>query len=138
MPILKWDEKYETGVAQFDQEHQQLIQRLNDLYDDIFECETIEQEQKLTADILKDLLEYVEEHFSGEEELMRLHQYPELEAHQRAHRQFSVEVEKLLQKHQGGELALSFPVFTFLKDWISNHVLVVDKRYSAFFNDKKL
>lgn len=137
MPILKWDEKYETGVAQFDQEHQQLLQRLNTLYDDIFECATLEQEQKLTADILKDLLTYIEEHFAGEEEMMRQHQYPELEEHQRAHRLFGVEVERLLRQHQGGELALSFPVFVFIKEWIGNHILIVDKRYSKFFNDGK-
>ncbi len=136
MSILKWNEKYQTGVKQFDQEHQQLLQRFNDLYTNIFECETLEQECKLTADVLQDLLDYVKYHFTAEEELMQKYQYPEYEEHRKAHGYFIKEVAALLTKHEGGELALSFPIFTFVKDWIDNHILIVDKRYSDFFKNK--
>ncbi|WP_346356228.1 bacteriohemerythrin [Azotosporobacter soli] len=136
MSILKWNEKYQTGVKQFDQEHQQLLQRFNDLYTNIFECETLEQERKLTAEVLQDLLDYVQYHFTAEEELMKKHHYPEYEEHQKAHGYFIKEVTALLTKHEGGELALSFPIFSFVKEWIDNHILIVDKRYSEFFKNK--
>lgn len=137
MSILKWSEKYETGVAKFDAEHQQLIERFNNLYESIFECETLEAEHLLTAEVLQELLDYIKTHFSGEEELMQAYQYPEYEDHKKEHDRFIEEVKALLQQHQGGELALSFPLFSFLKGWIEEHIMVVDKRYSDFFQHVK-
>ena len=133
MAILKWGEKYLTGVEKFDAEHQQLIERLNTLYEEIFECTTLDAERRLTEDVLSDLLDYVNVHFQGEEELMEKLNYPEYEEHKKAHLFFNAEVRRLLAQHESGELALSFPVFVFLKEWIETHIMVVDKRYGEFF-----
>ncbi len=133
MSILKWSEKYETGVARFDAEHQNLIERFNSLYEAVFECETLEAEHLLTAEVLQDLLDYIKTHFSGEEELMLEYQYPGYEEHKKEHQSFIEEVASLQRQHQGGELALSFPLFNFLKGWIEEHIMVVDKRYGEFF-----
>jgi hemerythrin len=39
-------------------------------------------------------------------------------------------------KFQRNEVGLTIEVMDFLKNWLGKHILVVDKRYGPFFNDK--
>lgn len=136
MVFLDWDEQYTTNVQKFDNDHKQLFIIFNGVYNQIFECESLEDERKLTKETLFDLLEYTKEHFTAEEEMMVKFSYTEYDEHKQEHDNFIIEVNKLLVQYNQGIVALSFPMFMLLKEWILNHIMVCDKKYGEFFNEK--
>jgi hemerythrin len=136
MEFFEWDEKYSTKVQEFDNDHKKLFDLFNGVYQQVFDCEDLEEERKLTKQTLFELLEYVKYHFTAEEELMLEFDYPEYVEHKKEHTYYINEVNKFVEQHNKGAAALSFPTFMFLKDWITKHILGRDKDYGQFFNDK--
>ena len=136
MEFLNWDEKFSVSIQEFDQHHKQLIDLLNEVYEKVFHCENIEDERKLTQETLSNLLEYIKYHFIAEEGLMIKLSYPGYEEHKKKHDYYINEINKIVTEHKNGGVALSFSVFTILKDWIAIHILVEDQQYSQFFHEK--
>lgn len=133
--FFKWDEAYSTNVQEFDNDHKKLIDLFNGVYKQVFECEDLEEERVLTHQTLVELLEYVKYHFTAEEELMIKFNFPQYVEHKKEHEYYIQEVNKFLEQHNEGVVALSFPTFMFLKEWITKHIMVRDKSYGKFFND---
>ena len=136
MEFLNWDEKFSVSIQEFDQHHKELIDLLNEVYEKVFHCEDMEDERKLTQETLTNLLEYIKYHFIAEEALMIKFNYPGYEEHKKKHDYYINEINKIVNEHKNGGVALSFAVFTILKDWIAIHILVEDKQYSQFFHEK--
>ncbi len=136
MAFFNWDEKFSTNIQEFDAHHKELISLFNDVYEKVFACEDIDDERELTQQTLHRLAEYINYHFSAEESLMIKLGYPDYLAHKQQHEDYIKEVNKLEAEHKQGGVALSFVTFMFLKDWISKHILVVDKEYEKFFREK--
>lgn len=132
MAFFNWEDRFSTNIQSIDQDHKKLMDLVNHLYVSVFECQDIEEERTLTGKILSELLEYTNYHFSTEEALMEKYNYPEYQEHKISHAWFVGEVNRLLREHEAGAMALSFPTFSFLKDWISNHILGMDKKYEPF------
>ena len=132
----KWDDCYLTNVRRLDDDHRKLIDIMNELYSSVLECETLHTENKLTHQVLQELIAYGDEHFKAEEELMRQYDYPGYPEHKEAHEQFRIRIAELVRQYQQGEVALSFPVFVFVKEWIEEHVLKMDHLYGPYLNDK--
>ncbi|SFL30964.1 bacteriohemerythrin [Pelosinus propionicus] len=136
MEFFEWDESFSTKIQRFDDDHKKLLILFNNVYHRVFECENLEEERELTQETLVELLNYVTYHFSAEEELMMQFGYPQFLEHKKEHGSYIAEVNKFLDQHKKGAAALSFPTFMFLKEWIAKHILVRDKEYGQFFNDK--
>lgn len=136
MVFLTWDEKFSTNIQEFDAHHKQLIILFNDVYEKVFKCEDMDDERELTQQTLHNLVEYINYHFAAEEALMIKLGYPGYLEHKQQHDYYSREVNKLESEHKQGGVALSFPVFILLKDWITKHILGTDKEYEQFFHEK--
>lgn len=136
MDFLEWNETFSTNIQRFDDDHKNLLLLLKNVYHQVFECKDLEEERELTQKTLLELAEYVKYHFSAEEELMLQHDYPHYLEHKREHAYYIAEVTKFLDQHKKGAVALSFPTFMFLKEWITKHILIRDKEYGQFFNDR--
>ena len=136
MTFFCWDENFTTDIQEFDEHHKQLVHLFNDLYEKVFKCEDIDDERKLTQDTLNSLLDYMRYHFTAEEKLMENLDYPGYAEHKQQHDYYVDAVHKILVEHQEGRAALSFAVFTLLKDWIVTHILGEDKEYVQFFKEK--
>jgi len=70
-------------------------------------------------------------HFKQEETLMRQYKYPDLPAHQSQHQAFTDQVATLMKDVAAGRQTVSITLLKFLKDWLQNHILKVDKLYSS-------
>jgi hemerythrin len=138
MIFFEWDEKFTTSIQKFDDDHKKIFSLFNGVYQEVFECGDLEEERELTKNTLVELLEYVKYHFSAEERLMIQFDYPEYLAHKKEHDHYTAEVNKFVDLHNKGAVALSFPTFMFLKEWITKHILISDKAYGQFFHDKKI
>lgn len=56
--------------------------------------------------------------------------YPDLEAHKKEHSAFIEKVQNIKTRLDAGSLVLSLEVTNLLNEWIMNHVLDSDMKYS--------
>lgn len=124
--ILEWKPSYSVGVTALDEHHKYLIKLIQDLDFDIRK-----QRGKGVNGILIALIKYTEYHFAEEEKLMEANNYPDLDKHKGYHKEF---INKLNEKSDSfaSDLSLALDMIKFLHDWLINHILIQDKKYTPF------
>ena len=125
-----WNETLMTGVKVIDEQHQILVNMINDANSRISEnCgrEPLEE-------IVRDLMSYALYHFDTEEEMMLENSYDaqDQEAHFQEHRKFSAKVSALQQELQQGKLFPREKLTSFLYNWLINHILKTDMQLARF------
>jgi hemerythrin len=125
-----WSEEYSVSVNKFDEHHKKLIGYINELH----EAMQVGQGKETLGKIMDGLIVYTQNHFKAEEELMLKFNYPGYLAHQKEHERLTTTALDLQEKFSKGQVALSITTINFLKDWLTNHILVTDKKYGPFFN----
>jgi hemerythrin len=134
MPLIQWSSALSVSVKEIDDQHVKLIQMINNL-DTAMQSG---QGKTKVGEILAEMLNYTKSHFAMEERYFEKFGYPDAPAHKAEHQKFIVEVAKFKQDFESGALGLSIKVLSFLSDWLRGHIMGVDKKYSAFFNEKGL
>ena len=123
---MEWKSEYSIGIPEIDEEHKGLlacIARLDGALD--------ARERKFAVYYtLGELDEYVRVHFTVEEVVMRLFDYPAREAHVRAHRSFAEYVKSMQQSALKRDVHEEMSAF--LRDWLVNHIMVTDRQYAEF------
>lgn len=132
MPQFNWDNSYSVKVKRFDDDHRQLFMIINELYDGM----VARRGHDVLQNVLAELLIYTKRHFIGEEQLMRSAGYPQLQAQIEQHRRFTGKIQEVSAKYKAGELGMTVETLDFLTNWLKNHIVAVDKRYSEFLNAK--
>ena len=121
---MEWRDEYSIGIPEIDEEHKLLlvcIARLQDAKD--------HKEGDLAVYfVLGELDDYVRVHFTVEEIIMRLFEFPGKDAHIRAHRRFADYVRSMQQSELRGQSRAEMTAF--LQDWLVNHIMVADKQYA--------
>lgn len=135
MAFMEWKSNYATNVDPFDAHHRRLFDLINQLYEGVFKCQDLSDEQELTSKTLKELADYVQYHFEAEENFLRDAKFPGLEVQIKQHQLFAAKVLLLQRQHDLGQATLSLDTFLFLKEWLSEHILGLDKQYESI--DKK-
>lgn len=130
--LLTWNDSYSVNIAKFDEAHKELITLINEIHENM----KAEKSPEVVGEVLRKLSRYTQEHFSAEESLMKKHDYPYFDDHKSEHSHFILEIDKLTEKYESSSNLINIQVLYFLKDWLTNHILNTDKRYSDFFNSK--
>jgi hemerythrin-like metal-binding protein len=131
MALLTWSSKYSVGVKTLDSQHTVLFGLLNDLHAAMMKG----QAQSLTGPLLRKLVEYTHTHFSAEEQMMAAAKYSGLANHRIKHRELIQQVEEYAARFERGEITLNLHLLNFLRDWLSNHIQVVDHEYGPWLNE---
>jgi hemerythrin len=126
---VTWDNSFSVGFDPMDDQHKVLVDMINELFR---ACEqgVIEADMAFLQ-IIKKALDYAENHFTDEEELLREANYPYLGEQEEQHKNFVVEVQKSIEEFEAGNIEPDY-LARFLKDWLLNHIAVFDKRYSSY------
>lgn len=130
--MLSWNERYSVNIKEIDEQHQQLINYINEL----------EQAMRMGVgavaldSIYVDLMRYAQTHFALEERLMREHSFPDYDCHAREHAQFVKKVTEMDDRFKAGDCGLTVRTLSFLCDWLSHHIMEIDKNYSAYLNER--
>lgn len=132
MALIKWENRYSVKIAKFDEQHQQLVGMINQLY----EAMKVGKGQLELGKILEDLVDYTRKHFASEEALMLKHGYPNYTQHKTSHDRLTQQVIEFKNQYHEGKIGLSIQMMNFLKEWLVNHILDEDKDYSNFFQAK--
>ena len=128
MPI-EWSEKIITGIPEIDAQHKALIKAFNELEQAIGQGVS----EKDIREILMFLKFYAEWHFCKEEECFYREGCSLAEKNKEAHKSFVIMFEELWgeYKNGGGELGLAKKIHQSLSEWITNHIMGVDKACSV-------
>src|SRR5512140_1002499 len=130
MARLKWTPTLSVGVDEIDRQHQELIQRINDLM--------VAMESGVGPERVDGLLDYLERyvvfHFGAEEELMTRHEYPKRADHVDEHAELVRDIAKLRAQHQaeGATVAFTIQVNNRVCAWLVRHIMRTDVALGAF------
>lgn len=125
-----WEDKYKTGYKRIDDQHLELIEIINDLYDCMDNKDS--EDEKLKEEfkkVLKRTVDYVAYHFSYEEKIMHAIKYDKIIGHSSYHREFVQTIYDYVQSYENGTLDAINNLVQYLKDWFLNHILVTDKKF---------
>jgi len=134
MANIEWDKSLSTGVDLIDDQHKMLIRRLRNI------SEAIEKKQA-TGEIVKTLdfmVDYIDFHFSTEENYMEEYDYSGREDHIHQHKEFRESLRRLVQDFQeeGATQVLSSSINTFLLNWLIKHIKGIDIGFGKFLREK--
>lgn len=132
MAIIKWNDALSTKIESIDGQHKKLIDMINNFYENV----STKAPKELMSEMIRSLKEYTVFHFSTEEKYMIQFSYPGYLSHKAEHDKFVVKVLQFEEKYKSGKIVLSTEVTTFIKDWISKHIMDTDQKYSNFFISK--
>jgi hemerythrin len=131
MQLFPWKDVYEIGIPEIDQQHRHLVGIINELSDAI-----IAQTGHETArHVLEKLLDYIQLHFTTEEEHMRRVNFPALDEHCQMHLEMTGEVLDLSENHSENLEASPSELLGFLCTWLDNHILGSDMEFGSFLQN---
>ena|SRR5579872_5575100 len=130
MPLVSWNESYTVRVGRCDEDHKKLFSLINTLHDAM----ATGKGALVVGQVVKELADYTQYHFSAEEAMMEKTKYPALPAHRLQHREFSSQVKQFQHDLLEGKGGQSISVAVFLNDWLTDHIKQTDRKYSAHLN----
>ena|SRR5271157_2674097 len=132
MALMTWSDNLSVNIKEIDEQHKKLVGMVNELH------EAMKQGKgsNLTGQVLSGLVQYVATHFATEEKLMKANAYPEYLKHKAEHDALTKQAVDLQKQFQEGKAVLTVELMSFLKNWLSNHILGTDKKYSPYLNGK--
>ena len=134
MPIISWNDLISTDIEVIDSQHKVWVALLNKLHD----AANDNREKEVLSDILKELIDYTEWHFAAEEGHMTAYGYPDYEKHKQEHRNLKEQVMDIQRQFVAGRIEMTMDLMRFLKGWLTNHIIDVDKKLGKFLSSKGL
>jgi hemerythrin len=129
-----WDSSLETGNAQIDNQHKQLVAALNNLLD---ACRNGKGTDEV-ADTMEFLAGYTADHFADEEKIQEIHNYPDYLNHRRIHENFKRIVADMAGRldREGPTEELLADVYANVGDWLVNHIKGDDFKLAVYVRSR--
>ncbi|GAB6065402.1 bacteriohemerythrin [Aquifex pyrophilus] len=129
---LKWEERLNTGVFCFDEEHKTILNMLN------FMRELLQNKRRQEASsfIVDVLIPYLRNHLRHEEEVFKQFGYPEGETHTKSHEAIEKLFMGFMEPLEAGEDKVIKHFQAVVIGWLYGHIEKTDKRYGVYFADK--
>lgn len=132
MAHIRWSDDLNTDIREIDDQHKQLVEYVNELYDAI-----VHNNRKSVGFVLEQLIDYTQFHFSFEEEVMQIHEYEYMIPHKRIHDLFVKRVGHYKERFDSGE-DIAVELHQLLKRWLVNHIAHDDQNYAIFIREQRL
>lgn len=126
MALIDWQDNFSVSIKEMDDQHKKLIGMINQLHEAMkagkgaIEIKTV----------IDEMINYAKFHFDSEEKLMSEHHFAGLATQKIEHNAFIKKTLEFQADLNSGKRTISIEVLNFLKDWLTNHILVNDKKYS--------
>lgn len=120
---FQWNDRLDTGILEIDHQHRAIADYINALYEAKQTGELNEIEG-----VLSGLVDYTQNHFSFEEQLMEEAGYSFLRPHQRVHQLFINRIAEYRERFSQGD-DIAEELLKLLKSWLSNHIEQEDRGY---------
>jgi len=138
MDKFAWTEEYSVNIKEIDDQHKRFFEITNSIID-LIGKENLTKEETIKS--LQDLGDYAFYHFSTEEKYFDKFGYSDAPIHINAHNNYREAVSDFFEKineasadfkQMAGEMA------SYSGNWLLTHIMVVDKRFTKFFNEHGL
>ncbi len=117
-----WKPEYSVGHQEIDEQHRYLFELWI-----MLDSMKNQSDNKLSLEqALLSLFDYVEIHFSNEENYLQAH--PTIEEHKKIHADFIGQTKLFMEQFSAEKLDIH-TVVDFLLDWITHHIVKTDVRY---------
>ena len=124
MSLLAWKPSYSVGIDSMDDEHQQMIQLINEIYEELDQSRDAESVEQF----LGDTHSAIAMHFALEERMMRDAGYSEYAAHKDDHEELLDQILEMMDEISE-DSELGFRILSErLSDWFSVHFSTFDAR----------
>lgn len=124
MVLLEWKDHYSVGVASMDDEHREMIDLINDVYEKLGstpDAEAIES-------CLEEIFNTISLHFALEERIMRDSGYSEYEDHKDDHEDLLDDIRDLMDSYAADPTDGAWQLKLRLSDWFGKHFATFDAR----------
>ena len=128
--MIKLDKSMEVGVKLIDEQHQELISRINAFVQmGVKSYEPVE-----TRKMLDSLGSYIRKHFSDEEKIHANSKYPEAVWHKGQHAHYISEFEALSKEfnENGATTAFTLKLTNSIIGWIVKHIKSADVEFGKY------
>lgn len=131
--MIEWIDDYSLGVPAIDADHRDLVALCNRFLAAARAAEPVHR----LAEIMQALIDRAREHFRAEESLLDRHGYPDLALHRSDHIRLLAQAESLMASfgdtaHEEEMAKLSLQTAGFLREWLLDHILRMDKPCRPF------
>jgi len=132
---IKWSDSLSVNHPTIDSQHRELVRRIAALIDAINKGNITNEDM---VEMLGFIADYTDEHFSTEEKMMVLAEYPGYEEHKAQHLWFMNEVNELIKEYiiNGVSDKLLTDIQRVLIDWLVGHITGTDKKLGAYLMQK--
>lgn len=137
MGKIEWIEAFSVNHAEIDEQHKKWIEIYNTMTESLGQT-NIPKAGELARRALHAMYDYARYHFEYEKEYMEKIEYPDVVKHIRKHKDLEFMVYDMIRKEEEGFIILNSELVKIIKDWLLNHILTEDKKYSLFSAEKKL
>ena len=132
--MIAWKEKYSMGISMIDEEHKKLV----DIINKAISAKEHNDNPEEIKEILSEMVEYFDEHFSTEEACMIKFNYPEYKSHRNEHLDFIDKTIASYNKLVRGDYQIANELLEYLKQWLVNHIQGSDRQYMDCFKKNGL
>jgi hemerythrin len=131
MQKIVWSEEFSVGVEKMDAQHKALIGMINKL---ILDPQATTRSETV-SDVLNEMTNYVQTHFTAEEALLAEHGYPQLQTQVQQHRDFQETTAKFCTATMVDIHGVPDMLLEHLSEWLIHHILESDMAYSSFLKN---
>lgn len=125
MALIEWRKEFETGIADVDHEHRELVALINQLHSEMQDGVTPQR----VHDFLGEVFAKIAAHFALEESIMRSRRYDEYTAHKVEHETLLDDIREIMDSAEAsGPSSYQEELPRIVRDWFVNHFKTKDAR----------
>ena len=136
-----WTEKYGVGIQLIDEQHKHFFEIVNKILDLVDKESKGSLTRRNVSDLLDELGNYALYHLGTEEGYFDALNYPDVILHISSHNKYRETIKKYLNRvidEKEDVKKLLEEAASYSGNWLSQHILETDKKYTIFFNEHGL